>query len=53
MAGTLGRFGKHGRTTLYISDVKTFYLDEDIPKGYERREMPVGPRFSPRSKPKN
>ena len=49
MAGVLGRFGKHGRTTLYVSDVKTFYLDEDIPKGYERRELPVSQWFRPYS----
>ena len=41
MVGVLGRFGKHGRTTLYVEDVETFYLDEDIPRGYERREAPV------------
>ena len=41
MVGVLGRFGKHGRTTLYIDDVKTFYLDEDIPRGFQRREAPV------------
>ena len=41
MVGVLGRYGKHGRTTLYIEDVKTFYLDEDIPRNYERREAPV------------
>ncbi|EAW20647.1 putative toxin biosynthesis peroxidase [Aspergillus fischeri NRRL 181] len=41
MVGVLGKFGKHGRTTLFIDDVKTFYLDEDIPRNYERREAPV------------
>ena len=41
MVGVLGKFGKHGRTTLYVKDVETFYLKEDIPKGYERREAPV------------
>ena len=41
MVGVLGRYGKHGRTTLYTEDVRTFYVDEDIPKAYERRELPV------------
>lgn len=41
MVGVLGRFGKHGRTTLYIEDVETFHLDEDIPQRFERREAPV------------
>ena len=41
MVGVLGRYGKHGRTTLYTEDVKTFYVDEDIPRAYERRELPV------------
>ena len=42
MVGVLGKDGKHGRTTLYVNDVETFYLKEDIPKGYRRRESPVG-----------
>ncbi|PLB52247.1 hypothetical protein P170DRAFT_402251, partial [Aspergillus steynii IBT 23096] len=46
MVGVLGRKGKHGWTTLYVDDVKTFYLDEDIPKTYERREMA---HYSPES----
>lgn len=46
MVGVLGKYGKHGRTTLYVEDVKQFYLREDIPKGYERREAPVS-RSSP------
>ncbi|KAE8354431.1 hypothetical protein BDV28DRAFT_147161 [Aspergillus coremiiformis] len=46
MVGTLGKFGKHGRTTLFIDDVKTFYLDEDIPRNYERREIA---HYSPES----
>ena len=41
MVGVLGKFGKHGRTTLYVEDVQDFYLKEDIPRGYERREAPV------------
>lgn len=41
MVGILGRLGKHGRTTLYIEDVRTFYLDEDLPHAYQRREAPV------------
>ncbi|KAI9039420.1 putative toxin biosynthesis peroxidase [Aspergillus affinis] len=46
MVGVLGRKGKHGWTTLYVDDVKTFYLDEDIPKNYQRREMA---HYSPES----
>ncbi|KAF7165184.1 hypothetical protein CNMCM5623_009450 [Aspergillus felis] len=46
MVGVLGKFGKHGRTTLFVDDVKTFYLDEDIPRNYERREAP---HYSPES----
>ncbi|KAI8246614.1 hypothetical protein K4K55_005905 [Colletotrichum sp. SAR 10_96] len=38
--GVLGRRGKHGPTTLYIEDVKKFYLDDDWPVGYERRQLP-------------
>jgi len=41
MVGVLGKFGKHGRTTLFVKDVEEFYLKEDIPTGYERREQPV------------
>ncbi|KAI1271125.1 Chloroperoxidase [Xylaria sp. FL0933] len=40
MFGVLGRAGKHGLNTLYIADVKKFYLDDDWPVGYARREMP-------------
>ncbi|THC96183.1 hypothetical protein EYZ11_004346 [Aspergillus tanneri] len=46
MVGVLGKFGKHGRTTLSVEDVRMFYLDEDIPKGYERREIA---HYSPES----
>lgn len=46
MVGVLGRYGKHGRTTLYIEDVETFYLKEDIPKGYMKREEAVSMAFS-------
>lgn len=38
--GMLGRIGKHGLNTLYVEDVKKFYLDDDWPVGYGRREMP-------------
>ncbi|KAI1200182.1 Chloroperoxidase [Nemania serpens] len=40
MFGVLGRAGKHGLNTLYLEDVKKFYLDDDWPVGYARREMP-------------
>lgn len=41
MVGVLGKRGKHGWSTLYVDDVKAFYLNEDIPHDYERREMAV------------
>lgn len=40
LIGTIGRTGKHGPFTLYIEDAKTFFLDEDLPAKYERRELP-------------
>ncbi|KAI2602752.1 Chloroperoxidase [Hypoxylon sp. NC1633] len=40
MFGVLGRAGKHGLNTLFIEDVKKFYLDDDWPVGYARRELP-------------
>lgn len=40
MFGVLGRIGKNGMNTLYVEDVKKFYLDDDWPVGYARREMP-------------
>lgn len=40
LVGTIGRTGKHGPFTLYIEDAKTFFLDEDLPAKYERRELP-------------
>lgn len=41
MVGVLGSFGKHGRTTLFVKDVEEFYLKEDLPTAYQRREQPV------------
>ena len=40
LTGILGRNGPNGLQTLFLEDVKTFYLDEDLPKSYQRREMP-------------
>ncbi|KAI4149559.1 MAG: hypothetical protein L6R39_002472 [Caloplaca ligustica] len=40
LVGILGRNGKHGLLTLYVEDVKQFYLKEDLPDAYERRELP-------------
>ena len=40
MFGMLGRLGKNGPGTLHVEDVKSFYLDEDWPKGYWRRQLP-------------
>ena len=36
----LGRNGKYGLQTLYVEDLKEFYLREDLPVAYERRELP-------------
>lgn len=36
----LGRNGPNGPTTLFLEDLRTFYLDEDLPAAYQRREMP-------------
>ncbi len=38
--GVLGRPGVHGLTTLYLEDVETFYLKEDLPEKYQRRQLP-------------
>ncbi|EXA28548.1 hypothetical protein BFJ63_vAg18201 [Fusarium oxysporum f. sp. narcissi] len=40
MFGMLGRQGKNGPGTLHVEDVKKFYLDEDWPKDYWRRQLP-------------
>ncbi|KAL8818069.1 MAG: hypothetical protein Q9223_003217 [Gallowayella weberi] len=40
LVGVLGRNGKHGLLTLYVEDVKKFYMQEDLPDAYERRELP-------------
>lgn len=40
MFGMLGKVGKNGLNTLYIKDVEKFYVDEDLPDGYGRRELP-------------
>ncbi|KAI0189896.1 hypothetical protein F4808DRAFT_31909 [Astrocystis sublimbata] len=44
MFGVLRRAGKHGLNTLYVEDVKRFYLEDDWPVGDARRELPY---FSP------
>ena len=38
--GTLGRIGPNGLNTVFLEDLRTLYVDEDIPKGYTRRELP-------------
>ena len=40
LVGVLGRNGRYGLQTLYVEDVKTFYLQGDLPTAYERRELP-------------
>ncbi|KAL9120963.1 MAG: hypothetical protein Q9187_002482 [Circinaria calcarea] len=40
LIGTFGRYGPNGPTTLFLEDVRTFYLAEDLPTAYQRRELP-------------
>ena len=40
LVGMLGRNGKYGLQTLYVEDVKRFYLAGDLPAAYQRRELP-------------
>ncbi|CAF9910692.1 MAG: hypothetical protein HETSPECPRED_010149 [Heterodermia speciosa] len=40
LVGILGRNGRYGLQTLYVEDVRKFYLQEDLPDAYERRELP-------------
>lgn len=40
LIGVLGRNGRYGLQTLYVEDVKRFYLQDDLPIAYERRELP-------------
>ncbi len=40
----LGRNGPNGLQTVFVEDVREFYVREDLPVMYERREMPF---FSP------
>ncbi|KAH7303980.1 Chloroperoxidase [Stachybotrys elegans] len=40
MFGMLGRMGVNGMTTLYVEDVRQFYLRDDVPEGYMRRQLP-------------
>ncbi|KAL8795219.1 MAG: hypothetical protein Q9195_002230 [Heterodermia aff. obscurata] len=40
LVGVLGRNGRYGLQTLYVEDVRKFYLQEDLPDAYERRELP-------------
>lgn len=41
LVGVLGRLGKNGLSTLYVEDVRHFYVAEDLPIAYMRRELPV------------
>lgn len=41
LVGVLGRLGKNGLSTLYVEDVRHFYVHEDLPLAYLRRELPV------------
>lgn len=36
----MGRIGPNGLNTVFLDDLRVFYLDEDLPPGYSRRELP-------------
>jgi len=40
LVGTLGKIGKNGLYTLFVDDVRHFYLREDLPTSYGRRQLP-------------
>lgn len=40
LVGILGKIGKNGLHTLFVEDVRQFYVDEDLPVGYGRRQFP-------------
>ncbi|KAM0168783.1 hypothetical protein ACHAPF_010660 [Botrytis cinerea] len=40
LVGMLGKIGKNGLLTLFVEDVRQFYVDEDLPIGYGRRQLP-------------
>ena len=40
LVGVLGRNGRYGLQTLYVEDVRKFYLEEDLPDAFQRRELP-------------
>ena len=40
LVAVIGRPGPNGLNTVYVEDVRKFYLEEDLPDGYGRRELP-------------
>lgn len=40
LVSILGRVGKHGLHTVFVEDVRQFYVKEDLPMGYRRRQLP-------------
>ena len=36
----IGRVGPNGLNTVYLDDLQYFYEKEDLPKTYQRRELP-------------
>lgn len=38
--GVIGRVGPNGLNTVFIEDLIALYVDEDLPPGYGRRELP-------------
>lgn len=40
LLGVLGTIGPNGLNTVFLDDLRTFYVDEDLPAGYGRRELP-------------
>lgn len=40
LVAILGRVGKHGLHTVFVEDVREFYMREDLPASYGRRQLP-------------
>ena len=38
--GVIGRIGPNGLNTVFLNDLRRFYIDEDLPTDYGRRELP-------------
>lgn len=38
--GVIGRIGPNGLNTVFLEDLRDFYVKEDLPAAYGRRELP-------------